>query len=165
MCSTTRGSFRYRQGRERRRRLRRGSWGEAECHYAKEMVSSVIRGSRWPEVVAFQTSCGIVSAPKSDGCSAILKEISHVYRPAGYPSFTVMDSLPLTENRLRWHLDLLLREMERNSSRLSYLEMEKVGAARNAQIGRFDAVGFEYGCFFTLYLVIISERNLQKLCL
>lgn len=71
-------------------------------HYAKEMVSSVIPGSRWPEVVAFGTSCGIVSArlsasngrarasraSKSDGCSALLKRISYLSQarsPSGSP--------------------------------------------------------------------------------
>lgn len=80
------------------RRVSGRTWlGKAEGvgsrrHYAKEMVSSVIPGSRWPEVVAFGTSCGIVSArlsasngrawasraSKSDGCSALLKKISYI---------------------------------------------------------------------------------------
>lgn len=72
--------------------LGRAEGVESRRHYAKEMVSSVIPGSRWPEVVAFGTSCGIVSArlsasngrarasraSKSDGCSALLKRISYI---------------------------------------------------------------------------------------
>jgi len=52
-----------------RTRLDRAKGEGSRRHYAKEMVSSVIPGSGWPEVVAFQTSCGIVSArlSASDG--------------------------------------------------------------------------------------------------
>lgn len=73
-------------------RLSRAKGKGSRCHYAKKMVSSVILGSRWPELVAFQTSYGIVSArlsasngrikssraPNSDRCPALLKKISYV---------------------------------------------------------------------------------------
>lgn len=94
-----RGWWRVRVTRDARFRAK-GEWlymvegVGSRRHYAKEMVSSVIPGSRWPEVVAFGTSCGIVSArlsasngrarasraSKSDGCSALLKRISYIFQ-------------------------------------------------------------------------------------